>query len=276
MIAHNLGRKGKKLWTANAQGDPVLVYEASDEGSEGNFVAGQILAGSRGKNFKDYAILYRTNAQSNAMEFALKRNGIPYRVIGGTRFFDRAEVKDMLSYLCVINNRADDLRLGRIINNPPRGLGAKTIETARRLAEAEGKPLYSVISDPYSYAPLEKSAIKMMQFSALIEGMAQLLEDGMSLPDFYDELLIRTGYVDMLESKDTEENKTRLENVRGTKIQHQFLCGKRGNAHFGGLPGRNRPVYRSGTVQRKRRRRGDDDHALGQGTGIPPCVPRWL
>ena len=217
VIAHNLGRKGKKLWTANAQGDPVLVYEASDEGSEGNFVAGQILAGSRGKNFKDYAILYRTNAQSNAMEFALKRNGIPYRVIGGTRFFDRAEVKDMLSYLCVINNRADDLRLGRIINNPPRGLGAKTIETARRLAEAEEKPLYSVISDPYSYAPLEKSAMKMMQFSAIIEGMAQLLEDGMSLPDFYDELLIRTGYVDMLESKDTEENKTRLENVRELK-----------------------------------------------------------
>ena len=217
VIAHNLGRKGKKLWTANAQGDPVLVYEASDEGSEGNFVAGQILAGSRGKNFKDYAILYRTNAQSNAMEFALKRNGIPYRVIGGTRFFDRAEVKDMLSYLCVINNRADDLRLGRIINNPPRGLGAKTIETARRLAEAEEKPLYSVISDPYSYAPLEKAAIKMMQFSALIEGMAQLLEDGMSLPDFYDELLIRTKYVDMLESKDTEENKTRLENVRELK-----------------------------------------------------------
>ena len=217
VIAHNLGRKGKKLWTANAQGDPVLVYEASDEGSEGNFVAGQILAGSRGKNFKDYAILYRTNAQSNAMEFALKRNGIPYRVIGGTRFFDRAEVKDMLSYLCVINNRADDLRLGRIINNPPRGLGAKTIETARRLAEAEGKPLYSVISDPYSYAPLEKAAIKMMQFSARIEGMAQLLEDGMSLPDFYDELLIRTGYVKMLKSKDTEENKTRLENVRELK-----------------------------------------------------------
>ncbi|MDD5864440.1 MAG: UvrD-helicase domain-containing protein [Firmicutes bacterium] len=217
VIAHNLGRKGKKLWTANGQGDPITVYEASDEGSEANFVAGQILAGSHGKNFRDYAILYRTNAQSNAMEFALKRNGIPYRVIGGTRFFDRAEVKDMLSYLCVINNRADDLRLGRIINNPPRGLGAKTIDTARRLAEAEGKPLYSVISDPYSYAPLEKSAMKLMQFSALIEGMAQLLEEGMSLPDFYDELLIRTGYVDMLTSKDTEENKTRLENVHELK-----------------------------------------------------------
>lgn len=123
----------------------------------------------------------------------------------------------MLSYLCVINNRADDLRLRRIINNPPRGLGAKTLEAAQRLADAEHKPLYSVVSDPYSYAPLEKPAMKLIQFSAFIEGMAQLLEDGMSLPDFYDELLIRSGYVDMLNAKDTEENKTRLENVRELK-----------------------------------------------------------
>ena len=217
VISHNLGRKGKRLWTANGHGDPITVYEASDEGGEANYVAGRILAGSKGKGFRDHAILYRTNAQSNALEFALKRNGIPYRVIGGTRFFDRAEVKDMLSYLCVINNRSDDLRLKRIINNPPRGLGAKTIETAQRLAEAEHKPLYSVVSDPYSYGPLEKPAMKLMQFTALIEGMAQLLEEGMSLPDFYDELLIRSGYVDMLTSKDTEENKTRLENVRELK-----------------------------------------------------------
>ena len=217
VISHNIGRKGKKLWTSNGQGDPITVYEAADEGAEGNYVAGQILSGSKGKGFKDYAILYRTNAQSNALEFAFKRNGIPYRVIGGTRFFDRAEVKDMLSYLCVINNRADDLRLKRIINNPPRGLGPKTIETAQRLAEAEHKPLYNVVSDPYSYGPMEKSAMKLLKFSAFIEGMAELLEEGMSLPDFYDELLIQSGYVDMLNAKDTEENKTRLENVRELK-----------------------------------------------------------
>ena len=119
VIAHNLGRKGKRLWTANGSGDPITVYEAYDEGAEGNFVAGQIIAQSKGKDFKDYAILYRINAQANALEFAFKRNGIPYRVIGGTRFFDRAEIKDMIAYLCVINNRADDLRLNRIINNPP-------------------------------------------------------------------------------------------------------------------------------------------------------------
>ncbi len=217
VISHNLGRKGKRLWTANGYGDPITVYEAADEGAEANYVAGRILSGSKGKNFKDYAILYRTNAQSNALEYALKRNGIPYRIIGGTRFFDRAEVKDMLSYLCVVNNRADDLRLKRIINNPPRGLGAKTIETAARLAQAEGIPLYNVVSDPYSYGPLEKPAMKLMQFTALIEGLAQLLEDGISLPDFYDEVIYRTGYADMLASKDTEENKTRLENIRELK-----------------------------------------------------------
>ena len=217
VIAHNLGRKGKRLWTANGSGDPITIYEAADEGAEANFVANRIITGSKGKNFKDYAVLYRTNAQSNALEFAFKRNGIPYRVIGGMRFFDRAEVKDMLSYLCIINNRADDLRLRRVINNPPRGLGAKTIETAERLAQAEGKHLYDIVSDPYSYGPLEKATLKLMQFTALIEGLADLLDTGMTLPEFYDEVLVRTGYVAMLESKPTEENKTRLENVRELK-----------------------------------------------------------
>ncbi len=221
VIAHNLGRKGKRLWTANGQGKPITVYEAADEGGEANYVAGQILTTSKGKNFKDFAILYRTNAQSNALEFSLKRNGIPYRVIGGMRFFDRAEVKDMLAYLCVINNRSDDLRLHRIINNPPRGLGAKTIETADRLAQAEGESLYKVVSDPYSYGPLEKSAGKLLQFSVLIEELAQLLEDGMTLPEFYDEVMVRTGYIAMLESKPSEENKTRLENIKELKSSIQ-------------------------------------------------------
>ena len=140
-----------------------------------------------------------------------------YKVFGGFKFFDHAEVKDMIAYLQVINNRTDDLRLKRIINTPARGLGAKTIETAERLAQAEGKPLYSVVSDPYSYGPLEKSALKLMQFVGIIEGLAELLEQGMSLPDFYDEVLQRSGYVAALEAKPTEENKTRIENIRELK-----------------------------------------------------------
>ncbi len=217
VIANNKGRKGKELWTANEQGDPITVYEASDEGTEASYVAGQIISSSKGEGFKEHAVLYRTNAQSNALEFAFKRSGIPYRVIGGMRFFDRAEIKDMLSYLCVINNRNDDLRLHRIINNPPRGIGPKTVEIADRLAQAEGKGLYRVISDPYSYGPLEKSALKLKQFTAMMEGLAQLLDEGMSLPEFYEELMLRTGYIQMLESKPTEENKTRLENIRELK-----------------------------------------------------------
>ena len=221
VISNNIGRKGKRLWTANEIGDPITVYEAADEGAEANFVASKILAGYGKKNFRDYAVLYRTNAQSNALEFAMKRNGIPYRIIGGMRFFDRAEVKDMLSYLCIINNRADDLRLKRIINNPPRGIGAKTVDTAVRLAEADNKSLYSVVCEPYSYAPLEKSAVKLLQFSMLIEELAALLDEGMPLPEFYDAVLDRTGYALMLESKPTEENKTRLENVKELKSSIQ-------------------------------------------------------
>ena len=217
VIAHNIGRKGKKLWTSNPNGDPITVYEASDESAEASFVANRIISSTRGENFRDHAILYRTNAQSNALEFALKRNGVPYRVIGGMRFFDRAEVKDMLSYLCVINNQTDDLRLRRIINNPPRGIGAKTVETAQRLADAEGCGLYQVVSNPASYAPLEKAAGKLSAFTALIEGLRELLDEGISLPDFYEEVMRRSGYVMMLEGKPTEENKTRLENVRELK-----------------------------------------------------------
>ena len=216
VISNNHGRKGKKLWTNNGAGDNILFYEAYNESDEANFVANNILTESHGKNFKDFAILYRTNAQSNAMEYAFKRCGIPYRIIGGTRFFDRAEVKDMLAYLWVISNRADDLRLKRIINQPPRGIGAKTVETIERLCAASGKPLYSVVSDPYSYPAMERSAQKLMNFTVLIEECAELAQT-LPLPDFYEELLIRTGYVKMLEEKDELENRTRLENVRELK-----------------------------------------------------------
>ncbi len=217
VISHNLGRKGKTLWTANGFGSPITVYEADNEGAEANYVAGQILSHCKQGGVSDCAILYRTNAQSNALEYAMRRNGIPYRIIGGQRFFERMEVRDMLSYLWVIHNRSDDLRLRRIINTPARGIGAKTIETAERLAAAEGKPLYQIISDPGAYAPLERAGAKLRAFCDLIESMQQLLDSGISLPEFYDELLIRSGYVEALESKPTDENMTRLENVRELK-----------------------------------------------------------
>ena len=216
VISNNIGRKGKRLWTNNSVGEKILHYEAANESDEAAFVANNILSESKGRHLNDFAILYRTNAQSNALEYAFKRSGVRYRIIGGTRFFDRAEVKDMLAYLWVINNRADDLRLKRILNQPPRGIGAKTVETIERLCTAAGTPMYTVISDPYNYPAMERSAAKLMAFTVMIEECAELLNT-LSLPDFYEELLIRTGYVAMLEQKDDLENRARLENVRELK-----------------------------------------------------------
>ena len=173
VISHNRGRKGKKLWTQNAAGDRITVYEAASESDEANYISSRIISMSKGKNFKDFAVLYRTNAQSNAVENAFKRSGIPYRIIGGTRFFDRAEVKDMLAYLCVINNRADELRLQRIINNPPRGIGNTTIERVQDLASEQGVPMMAVLQHAGEYAVLKSAAGKLEHFAeGIIDGEA--------------------------------------------------------------------------------------------------------
>ncbi|MDE6107243.1 MAG: UvrD-helicase domain-containing protein [Oscillospiraceae bacterium] len=143
VISNNQGRKGKSLWTDQGDGDKLQIYTAMNQDDEAQYVAAEILSGySKGKSWKDHAILYRTNAQSRELEMAMKRNGIPYRIFGGTRFFDRAEVKDMLAYLCVLNNPGDDLRLQRIINNHPRGIGATTVERAQKIAVMEGRSLW--------------------------------------------------------------------------------------------------------------------------------------
>jgi len=214
VIRHNQGRKGKELWTAGAEGDKVRLYTAMNENDEAQYVANQLLADYRsGQSWNDHAILYRMNAQSNQLEVAFKRNGIPYRVIGGTRFFDRAEVKDMLSYLCAIANHDDDLRLTRIINNPPRGIGNTTIDKARLLATEQGCSLWDVVSNAASFPELQKAAGKLELFAAMIRELTGLSHT-MELPAFYEEVVARTGYANMLQAKNDIENRTRLENVK--------------------------------------------------------------
>ena len=213
VIRNNEGRKGKELWTEHDAGDKVHCYTAMNEHDEAQYVAAQILADySAGRKWKEHAVLYRMNAQSNQMEQAFKRNGIPYRIIGGIRFFDRAEVKDMLAYLCAVNNPGDDLRLSRIINNPPRGIGATTVERAQSIAQAEGRSLWDVVSHPKDWPELQKAAPKLGQFAELM-GELRKLSGELPLPDFYEELVQRTGYAVMLEQKNTVEDRTRLENV---------------------------------------------------------------
>ena len=214
VIRNNQGRKGKELWTKAGEGDKLTLYSAMNENDEAQYVAARVLEDySQGKKWKDHAVLYRMNAQSNQIEQAFKRNGIPYRIIGGTRFFDRAEVKDMIAYLAVLNNPEDDLRLTRIINNPPRGIGARTVETAQEIARREGTSLYAVIDNARMYPELERSAGKLAAFTSLMSQLSQLLSQ-LPLDQFYEELIIQTGYGAMLESRNTVEDRTRLENVR--------------------------------------------------------------
>ena len=214
VIRNNKGRKGKELWTKAPEGEKLHLYTAMNEHDEAQYVASRILEQySQGRRWKDHAILYRMNAQSNQMENACKRNGIPYRIIGGTRFFDRAEIKDMVAYLAVLNNSEDDLRLTRIINNPPRGIGVKTVETAAEIARRENISLFAVIDNPRLYPELERAAGKLAQFTNLIKELDSLRHT-LPLNDFYEELMLRTGYASMLETKNTVEDRTRLENIR--------------------------------------------------------------
>ena len=214
VIRHNQGRKGKELWTAGAEGDKVQLYSAMNEHDEARFVADRLMEDFQaGEKWNSHAILYRMNAQSNQMEVAFKRLGIPYRVIGGTRFFDRAEVKDMLAYLCAIQNHADDLRLTRIINNPPRGIGQTTVERARAIADRDGLSLWDVVSQARNHPELQKAAPRLEQFAQLIRDLSALSRT-MDLPAFYEETVARTGYAAMLQTKNDIESRTRLENVR--------------------------------------------------------------
>ena len=217
VIKNNTGRKGKTLWTDAGAGDRVLIKTVFNEQDEANFVVSSIMMDyNRGRNWKENAILYRMNAQSNALEYAFKRNGVPYQVVGGTKFFERAEVKDMLAYLAVINNPSDDLRLRRIINDPPRGIGNTTIERVQDLASEQGVPMMAVLQHAGEYAVLKSAAGKLERFAQLIAALREMA-DTMELAEFYDAVCEQTSYVRTLQEKGDVESRGRLENVQELK-----------------------------------------------------------
>ena len=217
VIKNNIGRKGKTLWTDNGSGETVTVKTTFNESDEANYVVGDILMGvNRGRNFRDTAVLYRMNAQSNALEYAMKRNGIPYKVVGGMKFFDRAEVKDMLAYLCVLNNPLDDLRLRRIINTPARGIGATTMDKVAQLADSQGASLYEIIRNADLFPELKSASAKLLKFADLIDNLRRAGGE-LALPEFYDAVCDQTGYVKALEEKNDMESRGRIENVQELK-----------------------------------------------------------
>ena len=217
VIKNNKGRKGKKLWTDKENGERVTLHVARDEREEATFVTSKIIADlAAGDKWSDHAVLYRLNAQSNALEYAFKRSGVPYRIIGGTRFFDRAEIKDILAYLCTVLNPSDDLRLLRIVNTPVRGIGQTTLDTVSEIAARTQLPVFEVLKSSETYEDLRKAAPKLHQFAAMIDEL-RALADTLPLDSFYDALLDRTGYVRALEAKTSDENLTRIENVQELK-----------------------------------------------------------
>ncbi len=216
LIANNQGRKGKQLWTKHDMGEKIQVYQAMSEQDEATHVVNEILKSyTKGIPFSQHAVLYRMNAQSNQLELACKRNSIPYKVVGGMRFFDRAEIKDMLAYLCTIHNPEDSLRLLRIINTPARGIGAKALEAVQNFAKEEGLSLWTVISNLEEYNLPLRATPKFQAFVTMIQDLQEKAQT-LSLPDFYDAVLEESEYLAFLEEKPIE-NATRIENIQELK-----------------------------------------------------------
>ena len=215
VIRNNRERKGKELWTSKDAGENVQVVTALNEYDEAAQIVASILADySKGMQWKDHAILYRMNAQSSQFEFAFKRSGVPYRVIGGARFFDRTEIKDILAYLCVISDPNDELRLLRILNVPSRGIGDKSIEVARTLARQTGRSLFEVLEHADLYTELTRPAIRMRQFASMIR---ELHDESADAAVVFDQVLQKTGYLMLLEQSKDEKDLSRAENVRELK-----------------------------------------------------------
>ena len=212
VIEHNLERKGKTLWTANGDGSKITVRRCVDEDSEASFVADKVLDGvSVGKKYSDFAVLYRMHAQSNSIEHAFTRAGIPYKIIGGLRFYERKEIKDLLAYMSVITNPADNLRLVRIINEPKRGIGDTTVAAAERLSDATGLSLFEIFEHADEYADLSRRSAVLMHFTETIKSLAEEAES-FDAESFFDSLCEKTGYLDMLRAQGAE-GEGRIENI---------------------------------------------------------------
>ena len=213
VIANNEQRKGKNLWTANGKGDKIVVNTLDDEYTEARFIADEITKnmGSTGK-FSDFAVLYRMNSLSNSVERSLVRSGIPYRIIGGHKFYDRMEVKDAIAYLSVISNHDDSVRLERIINVPKRGIGAATISVAKEISDALNISLFQVFKTADEYEKLKRSSQKLIEFTQMIESFSKLLQQE-SMSSVFISLLNETGYKAYIETTEREKAEERLQNL---------------------------------------------------------------
>lgn len=224
IIANNKNRKGKSLWTSAGAGEKIILNTVNSERDESDFIADEILKNvARGRKMSDHAILYRMNAQSRNLEITLTKSGIPHKIIGGNRFFDRKEIKDIVSYFAVINNPADNVRLQRIINVPKRGIGETMFANVLEIATGLGISAFEVCERSDEFQKTLRSAQKLMGFAGMIKHFQALLEEGMSLSDLLQEVLDETKYFDYLDEdpETAEDRKNNISELSSMFIKYQ-------------------------------------------------------
>ena len=224
VIANNTGRRGKRLWTAAGEGERIHLRQLDDQNLEARFVVDEVnrRVAKKELSYRDFAVLYRTNAQSNAIERAFAKSAVPYRMLGGVRFSDRKEIRDLVAYLQLINNHADRERLLRIINEPRRKIGDRTLEAVEAIAAEQGMTLFDVMAHAPSYVALQRSAATLVAFTRMIEELSALIGK-VELPTLIDQVLDRSGYRQMLIDAGKEEE-DRLENLEEFKSNVVEYC----------------------------------------------------
>ncbi|MBR5614544.1 MAG: UvrD-helicase domain-containing protein [Clostridia bacterium] len=215
VIDNNRGRKPKRLWTQNTEGELVTVYNGSNEHDEAKYIADRIVdIHSQGGSFNDFAVLYRMNAESRVIEDTLLRNAIPYKVFGGLRFYDRKEIKDLTSYLRLIQNNSDNVAFARIVNEPKRGIGDTTVDKIMTISAQQGISAFEVAKHAEEYDELKRSASKLDAFAKLIHYMSAKQSGDDGLEGFVRNVIYDSGMMSALEAEDTVESRTRAENLK--------------------------------------------------------------
>ncbi|WP_145397500.1 DNA helicase PcrA [Staphylococcus epidermidis] len=213
VIKHNSERKPKGLWTANSGGDKIQYYEAMTERDEAEYVVKEIMKHQRsGKKYSEMAILYRTNAQSRVLEETFMKSNIPYTMVGGQKFYDRKEIKDLLSYLRVIANSNDDISLQRIINVPKRGIGPSSVEKIQTYALQNNISMFDALAEVDFIGLFKKVTQECISFYEMIQNLIKE-QEFLEISEIVDEVLQKSGYRDMLDREQSIESRSRLENL---------------------------------------------------------------
>lgn len=232
VIKNNTGRKAKKLWTDQEDGHKIVYSRLDSDKEEARYIAGEIqLLKGPSMRYDDFAILYRTNAQSRLFEDALRRRQIPYQILSGFSFYERKETKDMISYMRLIVNPRDEMAFLRVINEPKRGIGAKTIEKLRALALVTNRSMLETVGDEEVIASLPAKARDSVREMVEVIELCRSEKDNLRIADIYDTLLVRTGYMKSLEDQNTVEAEARVENLMDFK---SFICDFEQEQHDNG------------------------------------------